>query len=266
MGVIYVDSLFFLNFLLDYLLCLCAARVCGAYLRRRRYLAAAAVGAAYAVAAYLPGCSFLLLPAAKLSAGVMMGLIAFGCESSPLRCSLVLLCVSAAFGGAVWAVVCAVGEDGRLSALRVLVLSFALGCAAFRLLFDRRAKTAARKRLRVRLAFLGQSAEFFALADTGNELHDPVTGAAIMTVSCGVLEGLHVAEAGLFERDAVSVIENLPDGLREKFRLVAYRSVGDGGLLPVFRPDALVIDGRERTDVLVAVAPHRLGEDHDAVF
>ena len=45
MEVIYIDSLFFLNLGVDYLLCLAAARICGLYLRRRRYVLAALLGA-----------------------------------------------------------------------------------------------------------------------------------------------------------------------------------------------------------------------------
>ena len=46
MEVIYIDSLFFLNLGVDYLLCLASARICGLYLRRRRYVLAALLGAA----------------------------------------------------------------------------------------------------------------------------------------------------------------------------------------------------------------------------
>ena len=43
MNVIYVDELFFLNALTDYLLLLSCARLRGSALRRRRFAAAAAV-------------------------------------------------------------------------------------------------------------------------------------------------------------------------------------------------------------------------------
>ena len=45
MTVVYVDSVFVLNALMDYLLVLCAARLAGIPLRRRRYLLAACWGA-----------------------------------------------------------------------------------------------------------------------------------------------------------------------------------------------------------------------------
>ena len=50
MTVIYVDTLFLLNGIIDYLLLLAAARLAGEPLRRLRFGAAAALGGAYAVA------------------------------------------------------------------------------------------------------------------------------------------------------------------------------------------------------------------------
>ena len=58
MTVVYVDSVFVLNGLMDYLLLLVTARLAGIPLRRRRYLLAALAGAAYAVAVFLPGMGF----------------------------------------------------------------------------------------------------------------------------------------------------------------------------------------------------------------
>ena len=54
MTVIYLDSVFVLNGLMDYLLALCAARLAGIPLRRGRYLLAGLLGGAYAAAVFLP--------------------------------------------------------------------------------------------------------------------------------------------------------------------------------------------------------------------
>ena len=65
MEIIYADSLFCLNLLTDYLLCLVSARACGLYLRRIRYFAAALIGAAYSVCVFLPGLGFLMTAPGK---------------------------------------------------------------------------------------------------------------------------------------------------------------------------------------------------------
>jgi len=53
--VIYLDTLFFLNAVMDYLLLLCSARLAGEQLHRPRMALGAAFGGAYAAAAVLPG-------------------------------------------------------------------------------------------------------------------------------------------------------------------------------------------------------------------
>ena len=55
MDVIYLDSLFGLNLLIDYCLVLVSARVCGVVLHRWRYALAALIGALYAALMVLPG-------------------------------------------------------------------------------------------------------------------------------------------------------------------------------------------------------------------
>lgn len=267
MDVIYVDSLFALNLIIDYLLCLSAARVCGVYLRRWRYLWASILGAAYSVAIFLPGCTFLHSPAIKLAAGVLMGLVAYGCEKSLLRCIIVFLCISAAFGGTVWAISMAAGVTMLPVSFRLLVFSFALCYAALRFVFDRRAKNAGRVRLDVELTFAGGHARFFALRDTGNELFDPITGAEVMTVSCSIMSTVVPSVKDMLAQDAVYIIQNMPQELAGRFRLIPYNSLGGSGLMPVFRPDELMIDGKAVTDVLVAVSPKPIGGDgYDAIF
>ena len=124
MEVIYLDRLFAVNALIDYLLCLLTGRICGLVLKRPRYLGAALLGAAYAVAAVLPRLALLASGPGKLVCASLMAALAFGGEAKPLRCGAVFLGVSAAFGGAVWALSLA-GSRPSLD-LRVLALSFAL--------------------------------------------------------------------------------------------------------------------------------------------
>ena len=60
MDIIYIDRLFFLNLVLDYLIVLCSARLCGIRLRRARYAAAAGFGALYAALSYV-FCRFCII-------------------------------------------------------------------------------------------------------------------------------------------------------------------------------------------------------------
>lgn len=101
MTTVYVDSVFVLNTLMDYLLLLCTARLAGIPLRRWRYVLAAILGGAYAVAVFLPGWGFLGLLPVKIAVGVVLSVIAFGGEARILRLTLLLLAVSCAMAGCV---------------------------------------------------------------------------------------------------------------------------------------------------------------------
>ena len=78
--VVYVDSVFVLNALMDYLLVLCAARLAGIPLRRRRYLLAGCWGR-LCRGGILPGLGFLSATPVKLAAGILLALAAYGGEA-----------------------------------------------------------------------------------------------------------------------------------------------------------------------------------------
>ena len=78
MTVVYIDALFLLNFVVDYLLLLCAGRLAGEVLHRERLALGAALAGAYAAAVFLPGMGFLLHPLCKLAAAVLALLIGYG--------------------------------------------------------------------------------------------------------------------------------------------------------------------------------------------
>ena len=260
MPIIYVDRYFLLNLLIDYLLCLLSARVCGLVLRRWRYALAAMIGAAYAVLVLLPDFRFLRRTAGKCAAAALMAAVAYGGEARALRCGAVFLCVSAAFGGALWALSLAGGYP--VFDARVLLLSFALCYAGLELLFRGRAKLPDRPRAEICLALGGRESRFMALIDTGNSLSDPATGASVMLACPHALAPLF---PGLDLGADPVTLAALPS-LAGRFRLIPYSAVGGRGLLPVFRPERLTVGGEERRDLLVAVSPAAQGDGFEGLI
>ena len=269
MDVIYLDRLFGLNLLLDYCLVLASARVCGVVLRRGRYLLAALTGALYAALMVLPGCSWLCSGAMKLALGAAMALIAFGGEAHWARCAVVFFAVSAAFGGALWAMSISAEAGGSAPMpLAVFVPAFALCYAGLSLIFRRRARLAEEKRVAVELRCLWREARFMALLDTGNSLFDPVSGMEVMVVSAHALSPVFSDYPGLAACPAVELVERaarFPE-LAGRFRLIPYSAVGGAGLLAAFRPDALTVGGETRAELLAAVSPELQGDGFEAVI
>ena len=99
--VVYLDSVFLLNSLMDYLLLLGTARLASIPLRRLRYALSAVGGGLYAAAVFLPGMEFLAESPVKLAAGVLLAAVAFGGEPHLLRLTLLLFAVSCALAGCV---------------------------------------------------------------------------------------------------------------------------------------------------------------------
>ncbi|MGI5978505.1 MAG: sigma-E processing peptidase SpoIIGA [Oscillospiraceae bacterium] len=278
MKIVYADDMFVLNLLIDYFILLATAKLCALPLRRGRFLLAAAFGALYAVLLLWAGLRpMLATPCAKLGLGILMTLMAYGTEPGIWRPYAVFLLVSAAFGGAVYAASLLAGvrpEDGLFGSvsMRVLALSFAVCYCTLTFFFRRFGKRAVRETHQIEVTLCGRTASFTALADTGNELYDPISGLSVMVVGKKEVEKLlpPVLADALNDGPAV-FMEALPyfDALRPRFRLIPYSSVGrSAGLLPVFRPDRVLLDGKTSNMLLVGLCPNDLSTsgEFSAIF
>lgn len=265
METIYIDSLFLINLAVNYLILLATGKLGGVTLKRLRLGFGAVIGGIYAVLTVLPQTAFMTSAAMKLVSAVFMLLAAFGREKHFLRISVMFFAVSAAFGGAVYAVSLLGGGTGGgtpyvpISA-RVLLLSFAASYLMITLVFRRVAKRAEREILSVEIVFNGKKAKLTALRDTGNTLSDPVSGSHVMVAEEAVfreLISLEAAEAISRTSDPVEqmvVLGRMP-GNAGRFRLIPFSAVGvSSGVLLCFRPDELRIDGVNEVDVMVAIS------------
>lgn len=270
MTVIYVDTLFFLNAMVDYLLLLAAARLAGEPLRRLRFAAGAALGGLYAVALFLPGLAFLAHPLCRVISAILMLLAAYGSSRRLLRQSIIFFALTCAFGGGV----VAIGLMGRRELslgngvfyspmdLKIVLLSAAVCYAVLTLVFQRagRHSTVSGELLQARLTLDGRTAELTALVDTGNTLVDPVSGRAVMVAEGEGLKDLFPKEyrpgpADL--RDPAAALLRLGTGAwKGRFRLLPYRAVGvERGLLLAVRTDGAVLGGTECGPLMVALSP-----------
>lgn len=269
MGIVYVDELFLLNMAIDYFLLLGTARLCALPYRRGRYALAAGGGALWCCLGLLPALAWLDSPWMKAVLALGLCLAAFGREGKLLRSAAVFLGLSFLFGGAVWGFGLWRGTwrpGGRLVRLdmRVLLLSFAVCWAGVSLVFRRSVQHAARSVSRVTLSRKDRRVTLRALHDTGNELYDPVTGKRVLVADAAALAPLFSSdEAALLRTDAVSALPQLTG-----FRLIPYASLGGGGLLLLFQPDAVTLDGEAVRDIAVAVSPRALDTNgtYDAIL
>jgi stage II sporulation protein GA (sporulation sigma-E factor processing peptidase) len=267
MKTIYADELFALNLAINYLILLATGKLCALPLKRLRFGLSAALGAVYSVICLLPSLDFLSQPIAKLCLGIAMALIAFGGTRRFWRVLLAFFAVSAAFGGAVYAASLLAGSGTEYGtyvnlSFRVLLLSFAACYFVLTVIFRRMARRQKRKTVEVCVIHAGRSARFTALCDTGNELFDPVSGLPVMVADVHSLLPLLPENApSALKCGILDFVEQMGcAGL--SFRLVPYSTLSaDSSLLPVFRPESVIVDGKETRDILVGVTARSMCSD-----
>ena len=128
MRIIYADTLALWNAAVDYVLLLCAGKLCALPLRRGRMALGALWGGVYAVlAAARP--AFWALWTVKLAAGALIVLLAYGAQARTPRALVAFYAAGACFGGAVRFLSSLRGTPAAANAPvpgPVLLLSFAL--------------------------------------------------------------------------------------------------------------------------------------------
>lgn len=282
MTVVYVDSVFLLNALMDYFLLLATGRLAGISPHRLRYALAAVLGGAYAVSVFLPGVGFLASPAVKLAAGTLVGLVAYGGESRLLRMLLLFLGVSCGMAGAVLTVgLLAGGGVPMMSGVfytdvsfRVLLIAATAAYVVLTVVFRASARHGIRgELLPVKICIDGKIQNITALWDTGNGLRDPVGGSSVLVVESGSIReilprGLRfLLESERLERPA-ETMELLCHAAPELHpRLLPYHAVGvRSGLMLAIGTDWIEVAGRRYLHGLIGLSPTELGTGYTALW
>ncbi len=243
-GLVYLDLVLLLNFLVDLLLLLGTNRLTGFPLKLRRCCLGAALGAAYAGICILPGLHFLGNTLWRMVCLGGIACIAFSLDKSALRRGVVFVLLSMALGG----IAMGLGKGGFLPIL---------GAAAGVLLLSRvglRSRVGSVSHLPVQIQHRGQTVHLTALEDSGNALRDPVTGSSVLVVEGDVAVRL----LNLTREQLLHPVETLASGAVQGLHLVPFHSVGRAGLLLAYRFADVTI-GKKQGSVLVAFAPEAIG-------
>lgn len=263
MQVIYIDTLFLLNLIVNYLILLATAKVSARPASRWRIALGAAVGAVYAVLTVLPKMVFLDNVIMMLVFAVVMVLIVFGGEQGLIRTGVIFFSISAAFGGAVLAVSLITGEEtSQINvSIKVLFISFFICYGILSMVFARLGKReTAGGLVKVTVTKGTRSAEITALVDTGNSLYDPMTGGGVIVSELEPLTPLFTEDIKQLLKSNYSSMELLErlascgDGFG--FFLVPYTAVGVGSsFLIAFRPDEVKIGYKVQKKMSIAISP-----------
>lgn len=244
---IYLDMLFLLNTVINYLLLRGSAALGGCAVQPWRLAAASLVGGIYAVITVLPAMEPAGHLTVQLVVAAAMLIIVFGWKKSTVKQGLFFFGISFFLSGSMMLLIrgteteCILWGMGIYYALSVpallLMAGVSYGLAA--VILHGCGYASGGNVVSVKLSLNGRQVYVRAMRDTGNTLSDPVTGKRVLIADWKILSQL-VPEACLVKSDFLDpagVIEKVAKACPAlRLRLLSYAAVGvPSGMLPVVR-------------------------------
>ena len=256
MQTIYVDVLIILNIYVNYFILRITAWLTHSRLKIGRCIGAAAYGSVFSLLILIPCLPAILMLVIKTAAAISIAAIAFSIRSIKrlIKDTLVFLVVNILLAGAVYAVYswlkpAALHFNNSYFyidfSLIVLIATTAALYIAVRIGYILSAAKAGQGSYTVIIRYHGKSVSVSGLADTGNALIDHFSGSPVI-----ICDKICISELV----GEIPCIDDLPRG----FRIIPCSTVSDSGLIPVFRPDEIIIcntdDGAEKNvDALIGL-------------
>ncbi len=243
MVTVYLDVLFCVNMIVDYMMLLTVRRLMYLSAKRRRLLLGAALGGIGSFVILLPPVPFPLYAAVGILQALTMTAAAFlPMGKKRFICAAMLLFgVSFLYSGSMLAVTALFSPRNttvRNGAVYIgisplMLVGLTLGFYFVFRLFGRIFGRTGSRRCRVKIRIGERTVEGEGLADTGNKLREPFSGLPVIVVRRGLLNDKEFAPDVPEGAD----IKNRPD-----LRMIPYSSVGGGGVLTGLKPDEIMIE------------------------
>ena len=237
MQTIYVDVLIVLNIYVNFFLLKMTSAITHSPLRTLRCIVSSAYGSIFSLLILFPALNSLLATLIKLAAAVTIVMIAFGIHGKKRLFMNTAAFFSANFilAGTVYAVYSWFSPefmhmensyfyiDFSMMILIAVTAVLYLAIYIFRRIFVRNMADSGDYRVSIR--YKDRNIDLCGLADTGNILTDLFTGSPVI-----------VCDQGKFPE-----VSDATDKLPKGFRLLPCKTVSGSGIMPVFRPDEIII-------------------------
>lgn len=272
---VYVDVLLVLNYIINMLLVLCTARLCGRKKIRKRIVAASIFGSMSALTIFLPFFGFVVSILTKLFFSSAMVLIAFPFENAKIffKELFAFFASSFFFAGIMLAVWMGFSPSGMIyyngivyfdiSSIMLLgttILAYTVLVVAHRLARGNKLNC---KKYDAEISLRGKSVKVRGLVDTGNSLVEPFSGTPVMVCYLSDIASIIPDCMWLYIQNGEFLSQNPPEGSLP-VRLIPYRHVGGENMLAGFRCDRVVLSGDDGVykveDVYIAVSVQPVGQ------
>ena len=263
---VYADVLIILNLYINYFLIRSTALLLRRSVSTKRCLLGAALGALGALMILLPELPFIVIALEKIALGALITFAVFGIQkpSDFAVCALFFLVVSFIFGGLVLALWTFAAPFGMVYANGVFSFNIPIAAIAaftaaayFTVRLVRHFSDQKHRRIcAVKILTNDSEITLRALCDTGNELRDIFSGKPVIVCQSEKI-------ARIIPRNILDYFDgNISDS---GIRLVPCKTVASEALLPIFKAEKILIDGKS-ADAVIGVTKNSLGEDIDCIL
>ncbi|NLT10599.1 MAG: sigma-E processing peptidase SpoIIGA [Ruminococcus sp.] len=253
METVYVDVLLVLNIYVNYFLLRITAALTGSALKVRRCIAASAYGSLFSLLSVAPELSFTAVTAIKSLAAITIVMLAFGIHGKIrlFKDTVAFFVSNFILAGTVYAIYSwarpdfiHIGNYYFYADFSLIILIVSTATLYFITALAKRFLAAEQHingNYNVSIRHKDKIIMLEGLADTGNKLFDHFSGRPVI-----------VCDSELFYPDLEKAAASLPRG----FRLVPCGTVSGSSVMPIFRPDEVIIsnnDSGERKPVNVMI-------------
>lgn len=243
---IYIDVLICVNLFTNFLILSVVSRFMNIKARFCRKLCGAALGAVASLIILLPQLNGIINIIIKIILSLSIVFIVYGKKNIKMLVKIVsvFFLITFSFCGvmiAIWLIINPGGFILRNSTVYInispeILIILTLVCYLIIRLINRVAGRAVDSKLyaKLKVTVNGSMAELDAKLDTGNTLREPFSGLPVI-----------VAEKSAFSFRTIDKEYNYLDtATKDKVRFIPYSSLGGNGLLPAYKAESVIIDGK----------------------
>ncbi len=237
MAVVYVDVIFVLNLIIDYLLLYMTGKMLKSGTSKIIIGCGAVIGAFYTVLMLCVDYGFFSSLPCKLLFSALLVRITFGKMRFKgfLRAMVMFYFVNFAFCGGIYASASMLGMSDKLLTFGIFTFYSVISYIILTLVARHRRSVIAKQKVKLVISLNSLEKEIDCIVDTGNSLCTPFSGKPVIVAEKNELEGL--------------LPVNFPQSQEVKPVLIPFRSVGcDKGIIYGFAPDSayLVHKGKRK--------------------
>ncbi len=278
---VYIDVLFAVNMIINYLLLLATSRIAKQSTSPLRIALGSFAGAVYAVCMFFPQIKALYTVAAKIAVSFILVAITFTIRKPRtfFKTAFIFYITSFIFGGISLGIFYFTGAGtGTVISngifyynlpLRMLIISSAIAYGVIRTVWKVYKSDKMRDYRKVDIYLHGKNVSLNALVDTGNMLSDPLTQTPVVVAEFErlqnilpqnfntVYEELHESPESIILSDGIS-------DMASRLRIIPYSSLGaSDGMLLGFKPDAVKIGKQVTEDIIIGIYGSHLSKNND---